>query len=237
GRPFPRAKTRLHDSGMKTALVAHWPNGIAKPGSECSSLVSAIDLAPTVLSAAGVSVPESMQGVSLLPVFENPTTMARRYAFSEHNWHDYEAFGRSVRGNGFLYILNRRPYAAWQGPADSVSSPSHQSLLKKKQADDLTKAQRDIFLSPRPAVELYDVASDPAQLRNLAGQSAYAKTETQLADVMKQWQEATGDTVPEKLTPDTFDRETGKRIVKGTPRGTAPGSATKADRINASGPR
>ncbi|MFK7818366.1 MAG: sulfatase, partial [Planctomycetaceae bacterium] len=155
GRPFPRAKTRLHDSGMKTAIVAHWPDGIAKPGAECSSLVSAIDLAPTVLSAAGVSVPESMQGVSLLPVFENPTTMARRYAFSEHNWHDYEAFGRSVRGDGFLYIINRRPYAAWQGPADSVSSPSHQSLLKKKQADDLTKAQRDIFLSPRPAVELY----------------------------------------------------------------------------------
>jgi len=28
GRPFPRAKTRLHDSGMKTYLVAHWPAGL-----------------------------------------------------------------------------------------------------------------------------------------------------------------------------------------------------------------
>ena len=167
GRPFPRAKTRLHDSGMKTALVAHWPQGIKAIGQPSSSMVSIIDLAPTVLTAAGVRPPESMQGVSLLPLFDDPEAHVRHYVFSEHNWHDYEAYGRSVRGDGFLYLINKRPHLPWQGPADSVRSASHLALLKKKQGK-LTDAQQDVFLAPRPAIELYDVHNDPHQLNNLA---------------------------------------------------------------------
>ncbi|MCR9294157.1 MAG: sulfatase, partial [bacterium] len=96
GRPFPRAKTRLHDSGMQTGLVAHWPLGIKQSGAS-ESLVSAIDLAPTILEVANIQPPPSMQGVSLQPLFENKDAQVRRYAFSEHNWHDYEAHGRSLR--------------------------------------------------------------------------------------------------------------------------------------------
>lgn len=236
GRPFPRAKTRLHDSGMKTALIAHWPEGIKRPGSVCQSTVSAIDLAPTILDVAGVKAPDSFQGVTMKPIFGDPNAVTRRYAFSEHNWHDYEAYGRSVRANGFLYIMNQRPYAAWQGPADSVRSPSHQSLLSVRKEGKLSLAQKDVFLSPRPAVELYNVKKDPHQLNNLAGNKADKKTETRMAALLTQWQEETGDTVPEKLTPDTFHRETGDRVLKTTPRGTAPGTARKADHVHASGP-
>jgi len=45
GRPFPRSKTTLYDNGMKTPLVAHWPEGEFKAGSVSDSLVSSIDLA------------------------------------------------------------------------------------------------------------------------------------------------------------------------------------------------
>ena len=96
-------------------------------------MASIIDLAPTVLTATGVDVPNSMQGVSLLPLFDNPNAFVRRYVFSEHNWHDYEAYGRSVRGNGFLYLINKRPHLPWQGPADSVRSASHITLIEKKE--------------------------------------------------------------------------------------------------------
>jgi N-sulfoglucosamine sulfohydrolase len=78
GRPFPRAKTRLHDSGMKTALVAHWPQGIQQPGSASSSIVSVIDLAPTILGAAGAPTADSMQGVNLAPIFRNVSAQPRR---------------------------------------------------------------------------------------------------------------------------------------------------------------
>lgn len=147
GRPFPRAKTRLHDSGMKTALVAHWPTGIANRGSTSASLVSIIDIAPTLLELAEVkSPPASFQGLSFGPILRDPQFITRRHAFSEHNWHDYEAHGRAVRSDGWLYIRNARPALAWQGPADSVRSPSHVSLKAFRDANNLTPAQTAFFL-------------------------------------------------------------------------------------------
>jgi arylsulfatase A-like enzyme len=247
-RAFPRAKTRLHDSGMKTYLIAHWPAGLAQPGQPSPSLVSAIDLAPTVLTAAGVPVAPTMQGVSFLPLLQNPAATVRQHAFSEHNWHDYEAHGRAVRSGGFLYLLNRRPAQPWQGPADSVRGPSHQALRAARSAGPLTPAQADVFLAPRPAEELYDTAADPLQLTNLAADPQHRLTQIRLAKLLAEWSDVTGDTAPARLTGDGFDRETGAaakaagatKAAKGgkaAPRGTPAGSERHADRINAPGPR
>ena len=239
GRPFPRAKTRLHDSGMKTALVAHWPRGIKAAGATSASLVSAIDLAPTILELAGVAIPASMQGVSLRPLLQNPQAVVRRYAFSEHNWHDYEAHGRSVRGEGFLYIRNSRPELAWQGPADSVRSPSHRRLQALRDQQQLSPAQADVFLAPRPRVELYRTADDPDQLHNLADLPPYREVRQRLADLLDRWIEETGDSVPDDLSRDSFDRETGERLpIRGESyRGVTPGEDRRAWEINAPGPR
>lgn len=238
GRPFPRAKTRLHDSGMKTALVAHWPAGIAKAGSSSASLVSSIDIAPTFLEAAGVKTPPSFQGVSFMPLFKDPQAVTRHHAFSEHNWHDYEAHGRGVRTDGWLYIRNQRPALAWQGPADSVRSPSHESLKSLRDAKKLTPAQADVFLAPRPVEELYQSSGDPLQLHNLATDAAYAGTTARIAALLDQWTSETGDATPDNLTPDGFDRETGKAIgKKKQTRGDYPGLPKDAAHINAPGPR
>ncbi|MFN3189802.1 MAG: sulfatase [Aureliella sp.] len=237
GRPFPRAKTRLHDSGMKTALVAHWPKGIQRSG-EVQGLVSVIDLAPTILSMAGVDIPATMQGVSLEPMFESNSAIVRKYAFSEHNWHDYEAHGRSIRDGKFLYIKNNRPYQMWQGPADSVRSPSHVDLIKANAAGDLTAAQSDVFMKPRPAEELYLASEDPDQLNNLVGNPAYEAELERLRELLEAWAFQTADSVPAQLSADSFDRETGDRIVKGEGyRGQTPGEHLKAWLVNAPGPR
>ena len=173
GRPFPRAKTRLHDSGMKTAFVAHWPSGISNAGDVCECLVSAIDIAPTVLKLAGVTIPETIQGVDFSQLLADSKAEVRKYAFSEHNWHDYEAYGRSVRTKDTLYLINRRTNLAWQGPADSVRSPSHQDLIKLRDAEtSYNPAQADVFLTPRASEEFYATIDDPHQLNNLA---KYAK--------------------------------------------------------------
>lgn len=238
GRPFPRAKTRLHDSGMKTALVAHWPARIKQPGTSCDNLVSSIDITSTLLAAAGAKPLPSMQGVSLLPTFDDPAASVRQHAFSEHNWHDYEAHGRAVRSGNYLYIRNQRPQTAWQGPADSVASPSHQSLLARRAVGKLTAAQQDVFLAPRPIEELYLTPTDPVQLENLAANPAHAAAKERLAQLLDQWIQQTGDAVPDDLSPDGYDRETGKPLVKGPPaRGSWPGKPRAAHLINEPGPR
>lgn len=237
GRPFPRAKTRIHDSGMKTALVAHWPEGIQKAGSVSDSLVSVIDLAPTVLTAAGLKPSPTMQGVSMLPLLQNTASSIRQFAFSEHNWHDYEAHGRGIRGDGFLLLKNSRPNLALQGPADSVRSPSHLSLQSRRDANQLTAAQADVFLAPRPIVELYDLKADPHQLRNLAGEAKYAAQQKKLSAVLETWIEETHDSVPADISHDSFDRETGKALNVKSYRRTTPGEDRNASSTNAPGPR
>jgi arylsulfatase A-like enzyme len=239
GRPFPRAKTRLHDSGMKTALVAHWPAGIKQSGATCSSLVSAIDLAPTILSLTEVEAAATMQGVNIAPLLADPRASVRKYAFSEHNWHDYEALARSVRGEGYLLIRNFRPKPAWQGPADSVRSASHVQLQKLRDAGKLSSAQADVFLAPRPEFELYRTADDPQQLRNLADDPAHAGVRQRLSAVLDRWRDETGDSAPGDISRDSFDRETGDRIAskESDYRGTTPGEDREAHRINAPGPR
>ena len=238
GRPFPRAKTRLHDSGMRTPLVAHWPDGIVNVGPN-PALVSAIDLAPTILSLTGAEIPKTVQGKSMLPLLRNTANSIRRYAFSEHNWHDYESHGRSVRTTDFVLVKNFRPRLPWQGPADSVRSPSHRRLLALQQTGKLTAAQQDVFLEPRPNVEFYNMSTDPYQLTNLAQQPRYGAGKEELLDILNQWMDRTGDSVPAGISPDTFDRETGERLPQpDTLPGIVltPGEDRNADLVNDPGP-
>jgi N-sulfoglucosamine sulfohydrolase len=240
GRPFPRAKTRLHDTGMKTALVAHWPAGIQRTGTSRSSLVSIIDLAPTILDVAGIPAPESVQGVSLRPLFAAPDAQVRSLVFSEHNWHDYAANARSVRDVEYLYILNLRPEAPWQGPADSVRSPSHVALQAAAAAGKLSRAQRDVFLAPRPREELYRTDVDPNQLNNLVDQPAHAHALQRLRGLMNQWRDETADSDPPNPSTDGFDRHTGDRLfpAKDTSYHRTPAGADRdAHLINQPGPR
>jgi N-sulfoglucosamine sulfohydrolase len=237
GRPFPRAKTRLHDSGMKTALVAHWPEGITDPGTS-DSLVSVIDLAPTFLELAEGEPNETFQGVSLVSLFSKKDGEVRKYAFSEHNWHDYEALARSVRTKEWMYLENLRTESAWQGPADSVRSPSFVQLLASHKSGGLNPAQQDVFLAPRPGAELYKMREDPYQLDNLVGSKDHIGIKRALSGVLKVWMLETGDSNPDQISVDEFDRETGLRIVPDQSyRHETPGESKFASEINRHGPR
>ncbi len=212
GRPFPRCKTRVYDSGMKTPFIVFWPQGIKNRGEISESLISAIDIAPTILNLAGIEIPSGYQGISFLPVLENPTVEIRTAVFSEHNWHDYEAHERMVRTKDYLYVLNSRPSLTNCGPADSKRSPTQYALNKLRDQGKLTPAQTDIFVSPRPAEELFDVVNDPMQLLNIASIPEYQKELLEMRMLLRNWQHNTGDTPPEELTPDRFDRETGESL-------------------------
>jgi N-sulfoglucosamine sulfohydrolase len=239
GRPFPRAKTRLHDDGMKTYFVVSGP-AIQDRGSVCRNLLSVIDLAPTVTELAGVMPrPETFQGRSFLPMLKDPAASIRPYAFSEHNWHDYEAHGRAVRDGRWLYIVNARPQLAWQGPADSAKSPTFQDLRQAAASTaPLTPIQADVFLAPRPERELYDTMADPHQISNLAGDERFQDHEARLSKVLAHWAELTGDSVPDELSGDFFDRQTGEKIrgMKREDYQKAPAGADRnAERIHAEG--
>lgn len=238
GRPFPRAKTRLNDDGMKTYLIATGP-AVSSRGGVSDSLVSAIDLAPTMAELAGITQSPTFQGRSLLPVLRNPAAPIRPYAFSEHNWHDHEALGRAVRDGRYLFIRNFRSSLPQQGPADSVRSPSFQALRAARDSGrPLPPIQQDVFQSPRPPTELYDARADPHQVGNLAGHPDFAAIEQRLSGALARWMTETGDSVPDEITPDMFNRETGEPlpgIRRDETYRAPPGASRGADRINGEG--
>lgn len=209
GRPFPRAKTTLYDSGIKTPLIVRWP-GPVEAGSTCASLVSVIDLAPTVLQLAGIERPDSFQGRSFTPLLENPAGEIREYVFAEHNWHDFDAHGRAVRSVRYKYIRNTYNDIPLTPPADAVRSPTFQAMRRLRAAGELPPRQMTCFVAPRPAEELYDTKADPHELNNLA--ESRPELLVRFRRVLDDWEQETGDRIPDQRTPDEFDRETGEPL-------------------------
>ncbi|GAA5221281.1 sulfatase family protein [Membranihabitans marinus] len=227
GRPFPRDKTRVYDSGMKTPFIVYWPgNNEVKPG-RVSGLVSSIDLAPTLAALAKVDAPASFQGIDFSPLLQDHQKEIRPYVFSEHNWHDHEAYERMIRSNQYLYLINKLPELPNQGPADALNSPSFRALARNKAQ--LSPAQSDIFVTPRPTVELFDVIEDPLQLNNLALQPSFQSVRDDLHQKLVEWQKYTDDTEPENLTKDWYHRDSNKKVDQGfNIRGEMPGMKNNA---------
>ncbi len=213
GRPFPRCKTTVYDSGVRTPCLIAWPDKV-KAGSVCDSLISTVDLAPTILELAGLPVGETFQGKSFKSLLQKPESKTRSHIFAEHNWHDFEDFGRAVRSSRFKYIRNFYTDIPGTPPADAVRSETFVKMLQLKRENKLTADQMGSFVIPRPEVELYDLEADPHELRNLAGQKDFEKVEQELRKVLDEWQEETHDRLPRSRRPDEFDRVTGARLPK-----------------------
>jgi len=210
GRPFPRDKTSLYDSGIRTPFIIRYPP-VVKADSVCDRLISAVDIAPTLLEIAGAPGSNTLDGVSFARLLGNPRGLpVRSYAFAEKNWHDYEDHSRAVRGEKFKYIRNYYNDLPPTPPADAVRGVTYKALCKLHESADLSATEGQLFWDPRPREELYDCSGDPHELKNLANDPEYGKTLRLMRDALAKWERDTGDLVPELRTADVFDRREGK---------------------------
>lgn len=210
GRPFPRCKTTLYDSGIKTPWIVRWP-GKTDAGSISDRLVSSVDIAATFLDLAGLSPGPTNQGISAKSLFLNPNAKPiRRYAFAERNWHDFEDHSRAVRTTRYKYIRHDYPDLPNTPPADAVRSPTWLVMQKRHRLKELTEPQQNCFVIPRPTEELFDIIDDPHELNNLAQSKPHQEILCELRAALRGWEDSTNDHVPAWRTPDEFDRLTGK---------------------------
>lgn len=63
--PFRRHKTWVHEGGISTPMIAHWPKGIVERGQLRHQPSHVIDIAPTLLDLAGGSWPTTLQGLKV----------------------------------------------------------------------------------------------------------------------------------------------------------------------------
>ena len=209
GLPFPRAKANLYDAGTHMPLAIRWPARI-KPATKVDAFVSLTDLAPTFLEAAGLGPLPEMTGRSLLPLFADrrAASASRDRVFIERERHanvrrdDLSYPSRAIRTAGHLYIRNYRP-DRWPagdpelyfavGPFGDIDGGPTKQLLLDRRHDNPFKKFFDLATAKRPAEELFDLETDPAQLVNVAGDPGYAAVRARLRKDLEAWQRTTGD--------------------------------------------
>lgn len=205
GMPFPRCKANLYDSGSRMPLAIRW-GAEASGGRVVDDFVSFTDFAPTFLEAAGLAVPATMNGRSLMSVLQSQATGQvdpvrtdtligrERHCPAQERPEKGGYPCRALRTGEFLYIRNFCPErwpagtpdyqaavfpGAWLGDCDN--GPSKSWLVAHREQDADTRRLYDLAFGKRPAEELYDLRKDPNQLHNVIDLPAYAETRLSLA--------------------------------------------------------
>lgn len=212
GMPFARTKSSLYDGGTRMPTAVRWPKRIPG-GRTVDDFQSHIDWAPTFLAAAGVEAPDATEGKSLLPVLEaegagriDPDRDHVVTGIERHTWCRPEGATypiRAIRTYDYLYIRNFEPdrwptggptfISSNKAPHGDVDDGPFKDFLFRPDTAERFSAEFALCAGKRPLEELYDVRSDPHQIRNLADDPAHAEVKKALWDRLRTYLSETGD--------------------------------------------
>jgi len=184
GSPFPRAKCTLYDPGIETALIMHQHDSTYFDGGKViNSLLSNIDLLPTLLDVIGVKPSEKVEGKSFLPILKGKAREIRSEIFIEKTFHELYDPIRGVRTYDYKYIRNfEKLNSLYQMPLPILMSPTG-------------KYFKNVYNKPRMDEELYDLKKDPNELNNLINNGDYKQVLQNLREKLDSWLKTTNDPI------------------------------------------
>lgn len=178
GGCLPRGKGYLYETGLRVPLVVHipekWQHLVSlKPGIKDYSLVSFIDLGPTVLSLAGIDTPEYMQGRAIMGEYASHETKPIQFAFASNQLHHFMPVRAATDGK-YKYIRSYIPYKQfalrnyyqWGMPSNEAWD---QIILDGSNNNPVWSLP---YLH-HPAEMLFDLESDPFEINDLAAKPEY----------------------------------------------------------------
>ena len=198
GAQWPFGKWNLYDTGIRVPFLAAWPRTI-RPGTRTGAQVQWIDLWPTLIEAAGGTVPAGIDGRSFLPVLRGEKSAHREVIFTTHSgdggMNVYPI--RALRDGDWKFIVNLHPEFAHTTHIDKSPNvrsglPYWTSWFEKAKTDPAAAAIVKSY-HERPAVELYDLRADPNELHNLAADPAHAKRVADMRTRLEAWMREQGD--------------------------------------------
>ncbi len=190
GDGMPYFKREVYDRGLKVPLLVKAP--WLEAGSTTEELVSFVDFGPTVLSLAGIQIPETMQGQAFLGAQKaNP----RKYVYAARDRMDSEYDRvRAVSDGRFKYIRNYMPEKPnYQNIRYRLQNPLMGHLLNLHEKGLLTPEQERWFDESKPEEELYDTQSDPWEFVNVAEDPEYEEKLLEMRMAMDEWMIQFGD--------------------------------------------
>ncbi len=195
GNNFPFAKWSCYDAGLQSAMLVRWP-GRVKPGSTTDAMVEYVDITPTFVQAAGGTTAEDLDGRSFLDLLEGKTDTHKDHVFGLQTtrgiYHGPDHYGiRSIRDERYKLILNLDPDATFFNSINRT--PWFKSWEQRAgQGDEHAQWVLGRF-AKRPAVEFYDLAADPHEIKNLAEDPTQAERIAAMKKQLHAWMESQGD--------------------------------------------
>jgi uncharacterized sulfatase len=196
GHGVPGGKVWLWDEGFHVPLLIRFPSkwaplaGAVGARGVTDRFVSFVDFAPTMLALAGVPAPAAMQGQAFLGL---QAATPRTRIFAARDFHDNADFdtSRAVRAGELLYIRNLMPHLGWDAIQYSwEKAPAMLEEWRQRAAAGALPAetrQAAFFRRSKPVEELYDLAADPGQMRNLAARPEHQAALARLRRECEQW--------------------------------------------------
>lgn len=180
GLPMPRAKGTLYDPGIEIACIIRLP-GQANGGGKIGSLISNVDVLPTVLEALNLRIPARVQGRSFLANLQGKGGRHRDEIFAEKTYQSYGDPMRAIRTEAYKLILNFESAFDVEVPGDVQMGAIFRSHVERYHG------------RQHPPVELYDLSADPLELTNLTGERELKIIQTELTRRLLDWMEDTDD--------------------------------------------
>ena len=208
GMPFPRAKATVYDYGTRMPLAMYW-KGHIEGGLRISDFMNFVDFGPTFLEAAGLEIPKTFSGKSLLELFSTDATKSdRSRVFLERERHANVRKGdlgypvRAIRNKEYLYIKNVEP-DRWPagdpnthvsvGQYGDVDNSITKFLVMKMEGRSLDNDYFQLSFGKRPSEELYVLADSPYNLKNEAANPKYEAVLSKLRSELQAWMQRTND--------------------------------------------
>lgn len=180
GGPLPRQKREIYDSGLKVPFMI---KGINAKSGKTDRMISFVDLAPTMLSLAGVEPPKYMEGHAFLGKFESKK---RDYIFgTSDRFDEFTDRIRAVRNNQFLYLRNDFPeLTKYKDVGYRKNVPMMTDFLELRDDNKLNEVQK-IWFETKIKEELYDCKVDPHNVNNLAENPQYASVLSNMREALE----------------------------------------------------
>ena len=205
GVGLPRAKRWLYDSGTHIPLIVRLPKtyshlywGKQTAGVTEDQLVNSCDFGPTVLNCSSISVPEYVQGAPFLGVKKY---QPRTYVYGARDRMDerYDII-RAVRNKRYRYIRNFEPLKPYYQYMNTPEKGATMREIRRLESEGVVDGALALFSAKRkPVEELYDLANDPHEIKNLATDTEHQHLLEEMREALSQWQNDIGDVglVPE----------------------------------------
>jgi uncharacterized sulfatase len=178
GFGLPRGKRSACNSGLAVPLIVYVPPKLRHlaspdyaPGGTSDRLASFVDLAPTVLSLAGIRPSDYLQGCAFMGAFLAPPPVFL-HGF-RGRMDERIDFVRSVRDQRYVYVRNYLPHRIpGQHVAYLFETPTTQ-VWKRLYDEGKLNPPQTFFWEPKAPEELYDLERDPDEVNNLATSPAH----------------------------------------------------------------